>query len=567
MKLKLKMLLLTVIPVIVLGLVLFFLSTYQISQGIYQQAYHGMNATTLAVRDIFETGNEGDYHLDESGELWKGDTINISQSTDLVDQIKENTGMEVTVFYNDTRYLTTIKNEQGERQIGTQASDKVIEAVLKNGKDYYADNVTILGDKYVVYYIPLYQKDSSTPVGMVFLGTKQSDVDQVVHKAQGVINIVVLSIVVLVSLFTTIVISRMMKAFTSSIAAVNKISEGELNLSLNEKYKKRKDEVGDINRSVEALDQKLLTIIGEIKQNSDYLADSSTKLDDAAKEAAHSIEQVDFVIQEIASGSTHQAQSTEEAARDVNIMGGMIDETATVIENLNATTDRMKDASHEAKQTILALTDSMNKVTESIDSISEQTNKTNESVIKIGEAANLITAIANQTNLLALNASIEAARAGEQGKGFAVVASEIKKLSTQSNESATMIQDIIAQLTDNSTEAVVMMQEVRDTIDLQKDHLNKTVDVFETVQFGIAETVEGIDSISEKTVILGDSRNKTVRNVDNLTAIAEENAAGTEEAAASVEEVGHLVKEVADHADSLNNIAEGLKSSIDVFRL
>lgn len=567
MKLKLKMLLLTVVPVIVLGLVLFFLSTYQISQGIYQQAYHGMHATTLAVRDIFETGNEGDYHLDENGELWKGDTINISQSTDLVDQIKENTGMEVTVFYNDTRYLTTIKNEQGERQVGTQASDKVIETVLKKGEDYYADNVTILGDKYVVYYIPLFQKASSTPVGMVFLGTKQSVVDQVVHKAQGAINIVVVSIVVLVSLFTTIVISRMMKAFTSSIAAVNKIAEGELNLPLNEKYKKRKDEVGDINRSVEALDQKLLTIIGEIKKNSDYLADSSIKLDDAAKEAAHSIEQVDFVIQEIASGSSHQAQSTEEAARDVNIMGGMIDETATVIENLNVTTDRMKDASSEAKQTILALTDSMNKVTESIDSISEQTNKTNESVIKIGEAANLITAIANQTNLLALNASIEAARAGEQGKGFAVVASEIKKLSTQSNESATMIQEIIAQLTDNSTEAVVMMQEVRDTIDLQKDHLNKTVDVFETVQSGISETVEGIDSISEKTVVLGDSRNKTVRNVDNLTAIAEENAAGTEEAAASVEEVGHLVKEVADHADSLNSIAEGLKKSIDIFRL
>lgn len=567
MKIRLKMLLLTVVPVMLLGSILIFFSTYQIRQSIYQQAYNGMHATTLAVRDIFETDNEGEYHLDDNGELWKGDSINISQSTGIVDQIKENTGMEVTVFFHDTRYLTTIKNDQGERQIGTKASDDVIDAVLKKGQDFYDDKVTILGDNYVVYYIPLYQADSTTPVGMVFLGTKQSEVDLVLNQSQKVLNLAVVGIVLLVTILTGIVVTRMMKAFTHSIQSVNKIAEGELNIIVGEKDKRRKDEVGDINRSVETLDRKLIGIIGEIKKNSNFLTESSTKLDDAAREAAHSIEQLDFVIQEIASGSTHQAQSTEEAAKDVNLMGGMIDETVTVIDHLNSTTDRMKEASLEAKQTIITLTKSMNQVIESIDSISEQTNKTNESVIKIGEAANLINAIAEQTNLLALNASIEAARAGEQGKGFAIVASEIKKLSTQSNASATMIQEIIAQLTDNSSEAVVMMREVRDTIDLQKDHLNKTVDVFETVQTGISETVDGIHSISEKTTVLNNSRNKTVNIVDNLTAIAEENAAGTEEAAASVEEVDHLVKEVAEYADSLSSIAEGLKNSIDVFKL
>lgn len=567
MKIRHKILLLTIVPLMLLGTILIFLSTYQIKQGIYQQAYNGMHATTLAVRDIFETDNEGEYHLDENGELWKGDSINISQSTEIVDQIKENTGMEVTVFFHDTRYLTTIKNDQGERQIGTKASETVIDTVLKNGKDYYDDNVTILGDKYVVYYIPLYQKKGSAPVGMVFLGTKQSEVDLVLNQSQKILNLAVVGIVILVSILTGIVISAMMKAFTHSIQAVNRIAEGELNVIIREKDKQRKDEVGDINRSVEALDRKLIGIIGDIKKNSDFLTKSSTKLDDAAREAAHSIEQVDFVIQEIASGSTHQAQSTEEAAKDVNIMGGMIDETVTIIDNLNTTTDQMKSASLEAKQTILALTESMDQVTVSIDSISEQTNKTNESVIKIGEAASLINAIADQTNLLALNASIEAARAGEQGKGFAIVASEIKKLSTQSNESATRIQEIISQLTDNSSEAVEMMHEVRDTIDLQKDHLDKTVNVFDTVQNGIVEAVNGIHSISEKTTVLNASRNKTVRIVDNLTAIAEENAAGTEEAAASVDEVDLLVKEVADHADSLSSIAEGLKASIDVFKL
>lgn len=57
-----------------------------------------MEATALAVRDIFEIGNEGQYHVDDNGDLWKGSSLNISQATDITDHIKENTDMEVTVF-------------------------------------------------------------------------------------------------------------------------------------------------------------------------------------------------------------------------------------------------------------------------------------------------------------------------------------------------------------------------------------------------------------------------------------------------------------------------------------
>lgn len=40
-----------------------------------------MKATALAVRDIFEIGNDGQYHVDDNGDLRKGNSLNISQAT------------------------------------------------------------------------------------------------------------------------------------------------------------------------------------------------------------------------------------------------------------------------------------------------------------------------------------------------------------------------------------------------------------------------------------------------------------------------------------------------------
>ena len=57
MKLRAKIILLSVFPVILLGMITMNFSTFQLKKGIYQEAYDGMHATTLAVRNIFETGN------------------------------------------------------------------------------------------------------------------------------------------------------------------------------------------------------------------------------------------------------------------------------------------------------------------------------------------------------------------------------------------------------------------------------------------------------------------------------------------------------------------------------
>lgn len=567
MKLKKKILLLVLFPSIILSIVVCVMVHVNIKSSIYEESFKGMHASTLAIKSIFETGNIGDYHLDNNNELWKGDSLNISKATDIVDSIKETTGKEVTIFYKDTRYLTSIVNEQGVRQIGTQSSPLITKTVLDQGKNYQSDNVDILGTKYIVYYLPLYQESTNTPVGMIFLGTLQSEVDILVSKTVIKLIIAIASLLLITAISVSIIVGYIVKPLTTSISAVHTLSSGDLRLSINGKYYDRKDEIGTLCRSVRDLDQKLISIIGGIQKSSDTLVASSNNLDLFSREAFHSIEQVDFVVQEIASSSSAQAHSTDEASKEVHDMGALVDETTQVINDLNVTIDTIMTTSKDAEETLSELHNSMNSVMDVIDNVNKQTNLTNESVTKISETAMVITAIANQTNLLALNASIEAARAGQEGKGFAVVASEIKNLAAQSNLAALEIQSLLEQLTKNSNQAVHLMLDARETIAVQKDNLVKTVHAFQVVESGIHESVTGIDAISLKTDTLDISRKNTIKAVESLTAIAEENAAGTEEVAASVEEIRHQIQDVAQYSGNLSGIAKELKVNLDIFQL
>ena len=197
----------------------------------------------------------------------------------------------------------------------------------------------------------------------------------------------------------------------------------------------------------------------------------------------------------------------------------------------------------------------------------EQTNITNISALKIKEATTLISSIAEETNLLSLNASIEAARAGEAGRGFAVVASQIQKLADQSNESANQIDQIIHALIEDSEKAVKTMDEVKTIMNLQSENVHKTGQVFEQVRDGISSSISGVGEIATRTTQLDKARGDVVDVVQNLTAIAQQNAASTEETSASVMEVSNVMQEIMENANRLKEIASILEENMNSFTL
>lgn len=372
--------------------------------------------------------------------------------------------------------------------------------------------------------------------------------------------------VILCAVIALIIAIRIVKPIEKITDIVKVISDFDFREDERQKIiSRKKDESGVMGRSIENLRIELVDVVRKITGQSKELYDASQALSVNASETAISVDQVEKAISEIAQGATSQAQETQTATENVIVMGNMVEETNDEVERLRETMRGMRDAGNSAMDILQQLNEVNQKTKDAMQIIYEQTNVTNESAMKIKEATNIITDIAEETNLLSLNASIEAARAGEQGRGFAVVAAQIQKLAEQSNESARQIEEIINILIAESQKSVETMDEVKEVIEKQNENVANTQNAFENVKSGIDSSIDGIRVIADKTAKLDEARIRVVDVVQNLTAIAQENAASTEETSASAAEVGAIMSNIAENADQLHQIAVDLEESVKQF--
>lgn len=330
---------------------------------------------------------------------------------------------------------------------------------------------------------------------------------------------------------------------------------------------KNKGETGAIAHAVLHMKQALRSMVQQIREQSANIHQASGQLEENATATSGNVDSVETAVNEIATGATSQATETQRATEDVVMMGTMIENTSTQVENLNSTAVEMSNASASARDALEELNHINEKAIESIEVIYQQTHTTNESALKIKDVTELIASIAEETNLLSLNASIEAARAGDAGKGFAVVASQIQKLAEQSNASTKKIDDIIHMLLTDSENAVHTMEEVREVMHQQSEKVEQTKQVFDSLNQGIDQSISGMEAISEHTRQLDHARENIVDTVQNLSAIAQENAASTEETNAVVMEIGGVMQQISGNAQGLRRIADILEKNMETFKL
>lgn len=566
MNLKKKILAITIGPVLILGIITILFTVTMVKNSMMDETKDALKGTAAATLAAYDQ-NTGDYLETSNGDIWKG-SYNISKSENLVDRIKDNTGMDVTFFYGDKRIMTSAMDENGNRILKSKAGDVIVEKVLNSGEECFSEAVSIEGTLNYGYFMPVYQNGSDTDiVGMIFVGTNKQDKDAVIMRLLGSIVAAVAAIMLVCLIVSTKLASTISRNIRTSIKAVEKIAAGNLNVQVNNKLLKSKDEIGDLSRVTITLRDAMQRTILEINQNVQKLLEASSLLGTAADNTNGTMNKVRSAVNRIVENSAEQAENSKSTSEHMRLMGENITETSAEVEALNSNAEFMHQSSEKAAETLSNLQHINSEVERIIGEVQEQTNRTNDSVQQIHKATAFITSIAEETDLLSLNASIEAARSGESGRGFAVVAEQIKKLSEQSNQSSSEIEETAMMLSEDSQKAVEIMQKMQEIIVSQSESMQDTQKVVEEVVAQIANSMQSIQQIKETTEHLANVRNEVLQAVETLSNIAQDSVSGTKKTYEDTEEVVDTFKQVYMSAEQLREIADQLAGSVQYFHV
>lgn len=561
-----KVLVCSLLPLVLLGAIVILVAATIMKGAIIQQVENSLRGTATATQAAYDQ-NTGSYLETKNGDVWKG-SYNISQSDNLVDTIKEESGMEVTFFYGNKRIMTSAKDKDGNRILQSEAGEKIQKEVLGAGHEYFSENVSIEGTMYYGYFTPVYQPDDkSTPIGMVFAGSPKQETFRSVIKIISTIIAIVVFVTIVCVIVVSICASSITKALKVGIASVQQVSAGNLQLTISDKLARRKDEIGDLSRAIRKLQQELLGIISGIKNSTDSLRDSSDSLEQTAHQTFHSIENVKETMDGITEGADRQAEDIKKASFNVNNMGNLLLETGQEAEDLGNGADSMKKASDHTSEIVHQLRVISDEVHQAVETIAQQTKQTNASAQKIREASRFISEIAEETNLLALNASIEAARAGEAGKGFAVVASEIQKLAEQTNSASGNIEEIVEALLNDSELVVETMTNAQGIITQQNDFIEGTEGSVATVMNEIEHSVSSIRSIESRMKELECARKEIMQVFKAMSDIATHNVSDTEKTNTALGAMTADFKNIEQSTESLRTMADALANHIQNFQV
>lgn len=565
MRLAFKLSLTVSIPLLLITLIGIAISAGKqnsISKNLVEREVSGIAAS---VREAYiEMADGADFAM--SGDTLKKGNETLSENYELIDKLKQERDVELSIFYGDTRVLTTLKDSSGKREINKKMSKEIYD-IIQRGESYFTDDLELFGVPYSGCYVPLYQPNSDKIVGSIFCGRSQAEVNAAAHSTIVSMALSMMGVFIVAIVIGMFVITRIVKHLDGAVDYLGTLSKGALNLTVKKDLVVRKDEVGDIARAIQRLVESMRDIITNITTSSQALQGFSEKFSVSFDRIAESINNVNIAVDEIANGSSSQAAETMSASQKVTQMGTALDETTANVETLGSSSVKMREYNKTAAKNLDELSAISETTKSSVLLVQNQTNQTNDSAQEIREATELITDIANQTNLLSLNASIEAARAGENGRGFAVVADEIRNLSEQSRESAERIVEIVNTLIANSNTSVTTMNEVAENIRTQNNKIEETGEMFRSLNEEIAEVTEAIEKIRKQTEALDVQKKEVLDIVDGLAAIAEQNAAGTEETSASMAEFHEIIDSCHEATEELTKLAQNLADHTERFTL
>jgi len=537
------------VPLLTVILILTIFTANKMEQELEDSTYSRLRACAISVEKYFE--------WDIRENILEKDDV----SYEFIDSLQKDE-IELTFFEGDTRYITSVKDKSGNRVEGTKAAENIWKTI-QSGKDYQADNVDISGTKYYVYYTPV-SSDDGKVIGMAFAGEKE----EVVNRAKSglILSFVVIALVLAVFyLVVLIVMARVIrKPLAKTASDIENIANG--NISDEIPGSSMIAETDKLIGASRILKEKLNDIVSGVNEHVLNLQKDTSALNERADFCNDGTKQISQAMEELSTTAVTLAENVQDVNTKSMDMGNAITDIDQDVQVLSENSRHMEQANDDATRSIETVLDSSHQSADIVTKITKQIEETNQAISSINEAVDLIMDITGQTSLLSLNASIEAARAGQAGRGFAVVADEIKKLSEQSAQGADAIKQVADNIFEKSNESVALVNEVKKLIGKEQEDITVTKNSFEILSQTISDNLVAVSRISEKAEQLDKIKQAIIGNINDLSAISEENAASNEEVSANITNIAESIDQMNTATGHVSDVSEELAKLMEYFK-